>query len=154
MVEGGGPYVGGDAIRVEDPQLAALLVVGAGQRAHQTGTVRMARRGKLLKQLAVRRASLGLSADRPVALRKTIQQIVVRQHVLAPERLVLRPGVDIRAAIEQPVGHRKPVGRSDRDRRKENCRKKRHFADSPSVASEKFQTSASRQVSITETSDS
>ena len=114
---GGRPYVGGDTIRVENPQLAALLIVGASQRTHQARTVGMARRGKLLKQFVVRCAGLGLFADRPVALRKTIQQIVVRQHVLAPESLVLRPCVDIRAAVEQPVGHRKPVGRSDRDRR-------------------------------------
>ena len=78
------------------------------------------------------------------------EDYLVGRHALHPdERAVLRLRVGIATAVEEAVGHRETVGRQDGDRQRQG---RENHLPSPSVASEKFQTSAERQTSITPTS--
>ena len=155
VVERGGAHVVRDAVRVEDAQLGAALLVVPGEGAHEARAVGPLRGRILLEELSVRAARVSGASERAVAFRKAVQHLLGGERLLAGERGVLGAGRGVFAAVEEPVGHREAVCRQDGHGRHEK-RERRHFPapspSPPSVASEKFQMSDARQVSMSFTS--
>ena len=89
-----------------------------------------------------------------LAFGKTVKELLGRNPLgpLQRDVLGLRPGPV--AAVEQTVGHRHPVGRQHGERGESQCGEGHFSVSSFEVAREKFQTPASRHVSITLTRDS
>ena len=113
----------------------------------------MARQRVFLQQLGEELPRGRLVAERAVALRQPVQELVLGNALRAAHREILRLRVGVVAAVELAVGHRHPVGGQHRERGQDE-RGDRHFVSSLAVASEKFHTPAPRQTSMTFTSES
>ena len=149
MVEGRRAHGRRDAVRVERREPPQAVVARRGQRELQARRARVLRVGRLRDERGVVARRVVRPSRRPRAFREAVGELVRRDRRFPDESTVLDVGGRVVAPVEEAVGHRQPVGRQDGQRREEKA--ERHFA-APSVASEKFQTSAARHVSITSTS--
>ena len=120
VIERRGPRREIHAVAVELGEHLATLLGGRAHRIEESRLRGVARIGMLREHLAIVLARVIVPTRRPIALREAKPDLVRLDALLPDQRPVFGRSIFVLALREQPVRHRQPVRRQDRNRKNRN----------------------------------